>query len=151
MPVVSVRDYSEKAILLEGDTKYFATHINETLKGKWNDTLKGWIFPKTRKVMVEDFVKQANAGNIAPEVENKVKSYVSREDFLAVVSRLERLEAQMSQVLANKIEPTPVVSITKGVEQVDLRGEGRGGDGGRGGDEDDEKPQVTKFKRKLPK
>lgn len=40
-------DYSEKAILVKGNTTSYKDKFVE-LGGKWNGSLKGWIFPKKR-------------------------------------------------------------------------------------------------------
>ena len=60
-----VKDYTEKCFVLYGDTQQHKDKIKE-LGGKWNanlkDGLKGWIFPMTKKKVVEDFIKNRDGG-----------------------------------------------------------------------------------------
>ena len=79
-------DYSEKAIAIFGDTKYYKNKLNE-IQGKFNDSLNfknengetekkaGWIFPKVRKDMVKQVVNDINSGKIEkePSLSNKPK------------------------------------------------------------------------------
>jgi hypothetical protein len=66
MATLVLENYSEKAILLKGDkTKEFKENI-KSLGGKWNSTLKGWIFPKTKEAEVRKFIDQVNKGEIKP-------------------------------------------------------------------------------------
>ncbi|MGC1861258.1 MAG: hypothetical protein WA733_09090 [Methylocystis sp.] len=57
---VSIEDYEKdgvvKSFLVKGDTKA----IKEDLKrfgGRWNSSLGGWIFPKTKEIEVAEFIK----------------------------------------------------------------------------------------------
>ena len=54
MTDVRVESYSEKAIIVRGDTKTYKDDLKK-LGGKWNSTLKGWVFPKTQQRNVEEF------------------------------------------------------------------------------------------------
>jgi hypothetical protein len=66
MAALVLENYSEKAILLKGDkTKEFKENI-KSLGGKWNSTLKGWIFPKTKEPEVRKFIDQVNTGDLKP-------------------------------------------------------------------------------------
>jgi len=58
---VFLKDYEKngqvKSFLVKGDTK----SIKEDLKamgGKWNNTLKGWIFSKSKEVEVAEYIKK---------------------------------------------------------------------------------------------
>ena len=57
---LNIKDYTEKCFVLYGDTQAHKDKIKE-LGGKWNanlkDGLKGWIFPMTKKKIVQDFIK----------------------------------------------------------------------------------------------
>lgn len=46
-----------RAILVKGDTTRIKDNLKE-LGGKWNGTLKGWIFPKTKEIEVAEFIKK---------------------------------------------------------------------------------------------
>ena len=79
-------DYSEKAIAIFGDTKYYKNKLSE-IQGKFNASLNfrnengetekkaGWIFPKVRKDMVQQVVNDINSGKIEkePSLSNKPK------------------------------------------------------------------------------
>lgn len=65
-----VQDYTEKSIAVFGDTKPWAANL-KALGGKFNGNLRGqpgWIFQKTKQAEVAQFVAQANARMIQPNV-----------------------------------------------------------------------------------
>jgi hypothetical protein len=116
--IVSIEDYSERAVVLRGDTKDYKTEI-ATAGGKYNPNLRGnpgWVFPKTKIKAVEELANQINDGGIAPTVSNEkaesktytrpvskpvsdeYKKMVPYSDYLALLSRVERLEAICSQI-----------------------------------------------------
>jgi len=53
-PSLNLKDY-KKGLLLTGDTKPHSEKLKE-LHGKWNRSLKGWVFSCKRKKKVEDFI-----------------------------------------------------------------------------------------------
>ncbi|GEM_PF-3093961 len=59
---LKVVDYSEKAIVVTGNTKLFKTEIKK-LGGRYNPRLKcgqGWVFSVKKRDEVEDLVKWIN-------------------------------------------------------------------------------------------
>ncbi len=52
-------DYSEKAILVKGNTTIFKERFS-ALGGKWNGTLKGWIFSKKKAIEVRNILGMSN-------------------------------------------------------------------------------------------
>ena len=86
-------DYSEKAIAIFGDTKYYKNKLNE-IQGKFNASLNfknengetekkaGWIFPKVRKDMVKQVINDINCGKIEkePSLSNKSKENTRDEN-----------------------------------------------------------------------
>ncbi len=59
---LKVVDYSEKAIVVTGNTKLFKTEIKK-LGGRYNPRLKcgqGWVFSSKKRDEVEDLVKWIN-------------------------------------------------------------------------------------------
>jgi hypothetical protein len=86
-------DYSEKAIAIFGDTKYYKNKLNE-IQGKFNASLNfknengetekkaGWIFPKVRKDMVKQVINDINSGKIEKEhsLSNKSKENTRDEN-----------------------------------------------------------------------
>ena len=50
------KDGKVRSFLVKGDTKEVKDGIKD-LGGKWNQTLGGWIFPKSKELEVADFIK----------------------------------------------------------------------------------------------
>jgi hypothetical protein len=116
---LNIVDYSEKAIAVFGDSTQYKVHLLN-LNGKYNPSLRqndqrqaGWIFPKTKKSEVEKLINQINNGTITAsdqptehkEYKEKVdkkyteKEYVSKQDFMNLVSKVERLEQEYNNLL----------------------------------------------------
>lgn len=59
---IYMEDYSKdgqvKSFLVKGDTKSIKEDLR-SLGGKWNSSLKGWIFPKGREIEIAEFIKKA--------------------------------------------------------------------------------------------
>lgn len=57
---VYIEDYEKdgevKSILVKGDTKSLKNQLKD-LKGRWNGTLGGWVFPKSREIEIAEFIK----------------------------------------------------------------------------------------------
>lgn len=57
---IYIEDYKKdgeiKSFLVKGDTVEIKNEIKE-LGGKWNNTLKGWIFPKSKEIEIAEFLK----------------------------------------------------------------------------------------------
>jgi len=64
--------YTDKSIIIRGDTKQYKDQIKQ-LDGKWNPKLKGWIFPRTEKSIVNDFIKNRDSVKIT-NTQKKVSS-----------------------------------------------------------------------------
>ncbi|MBY5975794.1 hypothetical protein KUV39_04010 [Phaeobacter italicus] len=58
---IYIEDYEKdgeiRSFVVKGDTKPIKEEIKE-LGGKWNRSLMGWIFPKTRELEIAEFLKQ---------------------------------------------------------------------------------------------
>lgn len=58
---VFMKDYEKngqvKSFIVQGDTKAIKDDL-KTMGGSWNNTLKGWIFPKSKEVEVADYLKK---------------------------------------------------------------------------------------------
>ena len=50
------KDGEIKSFLVKGDTVEIKNEIKE-MGGKWNNTLKGWIFPKSKEIEIAEFLK----------------------------------------------------------------------------------------------
>lgn len=58
---VFIQDYEKngqvKSFLVKGDTKAIKNDL-KAMGGKWNSSLSGWIFPKTKELEVADYIKK---------------------------------------------------------------------------------------------
>jgi hypothetical protein len=113
---LSVEVYSEKAIVLRGASDGHKT-ILEANKGMFNARLKGgagWIFPKYLKSQIETLVEQINSGvDLSPPASKSSNTEhkeceVSKKEYLALVSRVERLEALVAQLTRGSSVPSSV-------------------------------------------
>jgi hypothetical protein len=107
---ISIVNYSEKAIAVFGNTKDIKDHLL-ALGGKFNPSLKqndervpGWVFPNSKKEEVRKIITAFSQGTLGepPKKVEKVSSAsppetftISKEMFLALVTRIERLEAEL--------------------------------------------------------
>lgn len=59
---IFMKDYEKngkvKSFLVKGDTKAIKEDLKE-MGGKWNNSLKGWIFPKSKEVEVAEYIKKS--------------------------------------------------------------------------------------------
>ncbi len=152
MSDITLVDYSEKAIAVYGDTKEFKDEFAK-IGGKWNDHLrdgKGWIYSKTKRSEVEALISRISDGVVTPvpvvpktyskkESKSPVSSsssnfVVTKSEYLALMSRVERLEAEIARLTGQPLKSQPT-SVIAG-DDIQL--------------EDDEKEApVTTFKKKT--
>lgn len=116
MSSITIEQYSEKAIVVRGNTIPYKDKLL-SIGGKWNKMLKGgegWIFPLTKKPIVEKTLSEPPStvpiDNEDDSVnENKESSYkkytrnssnsvsssevvLTKKEYLHLISRIERLE-----------------------------------------------------------
>jgi hypothetical protein len=101
MSDIVIEQYSEKAIVVRGNTEPFKKEFL-TIGGKWNSGLKGgagWIYANGRKSQVEELIEKIKSGGVKGEAVStpEEKRFVSLKDYLQLLSRVERLE----QIVAN--------------------------------------------------
>jgi hypothetical protein len=117
-----VEIYSEKAIVLRGAQDCHKP-VLEANKGMFNARLKGgagWIFPKFMKTQIEALAEQINSGVMDLSAQNSSSSSstksaepeVSKKEFLALMTRVERLEALVAQLTGLKFQ-TPVTQAAQ--------------------------------------
>lgn len=143
---ITVEEYSEKALAIRGeDTKT----IKEQLKGigaKWNANLKngaGWILPKTKRSQLDSILQTSPSSSSQPKtskepttklpyVKNSFEKekYITYEQFLNLVSRVEKLEAMLSCSRSR-----PSISETKSESTITIESDG----------EPDERPTHTRL------
>lgn len=107
---MEIKSYTEKSIVLVGNTTEYKTSISE-LGGKWNSNLKndknekfgGWIFPLSKKHIVENWLK-THSFMSTPSVSNSC----------SVEQRLEFLEKEYKKIMEIllKITTTSTTSTT---------------------------------------
>lgn len=138
---LTIEVYSEKAIVLRGAQESHHA-VLEANKGMYNARLKGgagWIFPKFMKSQIDSLVEQINSGvdltpppRAAKASSSSAEPEVTKKEYLAVVSRVERLEALIAQLLKGsvpssssssssvEIRPTPPSLDQIPVEDIDI-------------------------------
>ena len=129
---ISIVNYSEKAIAVFGNTKDIKDHLL-ALGGKFNPSLKqndervpGWVFPNSKKEEVRKIITAFSQGTLGepPKKVEKVSSAssppetftISKEMFLALVTRIERLEAEL-EISKKTIEKISSVAYIHPVEK----------------------------------
>lgn len=151
-------DYSERAIAVFGDTKNFKNDLIK-IGGKFNPSLKrtddsrapGYIFSKTKRTVVENLLRDISTGTVkATPVEEGKRNYsnsnsatpidaVDRKTFMALVSRVERLEQELR--LMRGVKETPKKETPAKSEVVF--------DGDDDDDDDDDEPESSTPKPRL--
>ena len=115
MPELTIEQYTEKSIVVRGNTQPYLDKLKE-LGGKWNNALKGgagWIFHISKKSIIDDLNNQIDSGSVkSVPYEKKTyekkehtssssvseKEFVPLKSYLDLLARVERLEAIVSQV-----------------------------------------------------
>ena len=133
---ISIVNYSEKAIAVFGNTKDIKDHLS-ALGGKFNPSLKqndervpGWVFPNSKKEEVRKIITAFSQGTLGepPKKVEKASSSsaptetftISKEMFLALVSRIETLEAELaiSKKVIEKLSSAAYIHpVEKGIEK----------------------------------
>ena len=150
---ISIVNYSEKAIAVFGNTKDIKDHL-AALGGKFNPSLKqndervpGWVFPTGKREEVKKIITAFSQGTLGepPKKVERVSSSVSspaetftisKEMFLALVTRIEKLEAELeiSKKTIEKlssvayIHPVEVREANGAIATLSLRASGERGD-----------------------
>ena len=109
MPII-LEQYSEKAIVLFGDTEKVKDRI-KTLGGKYNSNLKGrpgWVFTNSSRPKLEAFLKTLEDGGDTEEIRvEPTRVYSSAEPNIDVLlKRIEKLELRI-QKLEGGANPKP--------------------------------------------
>lgn len=107
---VTVETYSDKAIVVRGALEHHGAVLS-SISGTFNERLKGgrgWIFPKYLLSQVRGVVEKLNSGQYGNEFEQKPQSTVSsggsvvdtvsKQEYLSLLSRVEKLEALVAQI-----------------------------------------------------
>ena len=138
---ISIVNYSEKAIAVFGNTKDIKDHL-AALGGKFNPSLKqndervpGWVFPTGKREEVKKIITAFSQGTLGepPKKVERVSSVsspaetftISKEMFLALVTRIERLEAELeiSKKTIEKLSPIAYIHPVEVREANGTRGD----------------------------
>jgi hypothetical protein len=138
---ISIVNYSEKAIAVFGNTKDIKDHL-AALGGKFNPSLKqndervpGWVFPTGKREEVKKIITAFSQGTLGepPKKVERVSSVsspaetftISKEMFLALVTRIERLEAELeiSKKTIEKLSPIAYIHPVEVREANGARGD----------------------------
>jgi hypothetical protein len=139
MTTIVVEMYSEKAIVVRNTLEHHGSALS-ALGGTFNERLKGgrgWIFPKHMLTQVRNIAEKLNSGQYGNEYEQKSshssEEYVSKTEYLSLLSRVERLEALVanrpvsalvkpSGFVQNKLAFKEIVSVSEHepVEDMDM-------------------------------
>jgi hypothetical protein len=115
---VTVETYSEKAIVVRGALEHHGPVLS-SIGGTFNERLKGgrgWIFPKYLLSQVRGVVEKLNSGQYGNEFEQKNQptpssggtgavEMVSKQEYLSLLSRVEKLEALVAQFTLPPLQP----------------------------------------------
>lgn len=127
MSSITVEQYSEKAIVVRGNTIPYKEKLL-SVGGKWNKMLKGgegWIFPLTKKPVVEKLLSEpptvyedgsdnsSSSSSSSSSYKSKQNNYktsktisnesssevvLTKKEYLHLISRIERLEQLVAKV-----------------------------------------------------
>lgn len=75
MVELTFKDYKQ-SIIIEGNTMKWRGNIKAE-GGTWNQTLKAWVFPQTKRSVIENLCKTINNGSVS-QVEVETKTYEPR-------------------------------------------------------------------------
>jgi hypothetical protein len=116
-----IEPYGEHLFLVKGDAYPYKDELKK-LGCRWNPDLKAWSFPKSKKDELEEFiennggsesnVKESKKGNKKTFTTNTNNvDFITKKDFLALLTRVERLEQLMGHSLGtnNKTLDIPKV------------------------------------------
>ena len=133
MSSITVEQYSEKAIVVRGNTIPYKDKIL-SIGGKWNKMLKGgegWVFPLTKKPIVEKLLSEPpsvheNDSNESSykDTRDSSKTYnykssksfssesssdvvLTKKEYLHLISRIERLEQLVAKFTGDENNNEP--------------------------------------------
>lgn len=140
---ITITDYSEKAIVVRGETREYRDALS-SIGGKWNNNLRdgaGWIFPKTKRQEIERILSRSVniiSSNQEPEQKNHRSNQESEQpqkvsirnetgmipQLMTTIDRLnakvDRLETLILKLLESSgiSEPAAVVFIDDEEEEI---------------------------------
>ena len=133
---IQIVNYSEKSIAVLGDSKPIKDHLL-ALGGKFNPSLtwkeekvSGWIFVASKKEDVKKVLLSYSNGSLGDAPVREKKEYTretsvdgfkfSKEMYLALVSRIERLENELA-ILKKSGGKEDVKEVKKVIQKVNVK------------------------------
>ena len=126
---IILEQYSEKCFILKGNTIQYKQDIKQ-LGGMWNPSLKAWIFPNSKREVIEKWldkgektVEPVKQYFESPVIENyrekKPESNSSSNSESNLNSRIDVLEKKMDMIIEmlNKIHCKETSKVVKEVEK----------------------------------
>jgi len=149
-----LENYGERLILVKGNAYPFKDEL-KSLGGKWNPDQKAWSFQKSMKDELDQFIEE-NGGESkkAPAKKNTFisnnnnKDLITKKEFLALLTRVERLEQLMGHSLGTnnkKLDVPKVFEINK--QKVDEKVEKKVVEKKKEESEDEESEEEEKIEK----
>lgn len=161
---IELSNYSERAIAVFGDTKMYKEAFTK-IGGKYNPSLKygegrsaGWVFSKTKRDLVETLLHDISTGKVKKDSPSKAAPMtkdgagsipvdaIDRKTFLALVSRVERLEQELTLIKKSKQS----VTVKKPV-QANVTFSGGSDDDGDDSEDEEEVEYSAPMPRLMPR
>jgi len=122
MTDLTVEEYSEKALVVRGETQEHKEQLKE-LGGKWNARLRGgggWIFSKKKEADVMEYISSGNitAPDTKPvEKKKREKSTDSSKDLCRMEKKIDKNTALLEKLIALLKDGTVVESDGESSEE----------------------------------
>jgi hypothetical protein len=122
---IILEQYSEKCFILKGNTIQYKQDIKQ-LGGMWNPSLKAWIFPNSKREVIEKWldkgektVEPVKQYFESPVIENYREKTVESNYSSNLNSRIDVLEKKMDMIIEmlNKIHCKETSKVVKEVEK----------------------------------
>jgi hypothetical protein len=127
-----IEPYGEHLLLVKGNAYPIKDEL-KNLGGKWNPDLKAWSFSKSKKDELEEFIEDKGGDVSSSKQSKKIFSkntnnvdFVTKKDFLALLTRVERLEQLMGHSLGTnnkKLDIPKVFEVNKKEEKKEEKKE----------------------------
>jgi hypothetical protein len=118
---ITIEDYSEKAIVVRGETRPHKDKIKE-LGGTWNAKLRdgpGWIFPKTKRSAILQWLSTGTVVPDTPRRNNVETRQVVEENMLEKITRnMDKFSISELMALKTRIDDTIRQRSSENIEDV---------------------------------
>jgi hypothetical protein len=97
---IRITEYSKLSIAVFNVPKKYEENFRK-LGGLYNPKLgeeSGWLFHIRDKPKIQQIVDEANSGKLSPIVLEHKQDHITKKEFMNLLQRVEKLEAQMSNL-----------------------------------------------------